>query len=182
MILIVLLAQSIIFNDYADTLIRGVYINPYQASSTDYMDRVFMQADSGAINAIMVDLKGDYGFLSYDSKLEFARKLDAVKRYINIDKLVTLAKEHNVLLIARIVCFRDNFTTRDDECALFDADGNVWRDNKNMAWANPYSEKMREYLLDISKEIADHGVEIIAYDYIRFPTDGNISTNTQPAW
>jgi hypothetical protein len=123
----------------------------------------------------MVDLKSDYGFLSYDSKLEFAEKLDAVKRYVKIDRLIAQAKEHNVKLIARVVCFRDNFTTKHPDCALFDSEGNVWKDHKGMSWANPYSEKMRQYLLDITKEIAGLGIEIIAYDYIRFPTDGDLS-------
>ncbi len=175
MLLIVLCAQSIAFSEFADTLIRGIYINPYQASSIEFMDRVFAWADSGAINTIMVDLKSDYGFLSYDSKLDFARKLDAVKRYIKLDALIARARDHNVKLIARIVCFRDNYTTKDLDYALLDKDGKAWRDFKNMAWANPYCKKMREYLLEITKEIVNLGIKSVAYDYIRFPSDGDLS-------
>ncbi|MCK4673794.1 hypothetical protein KAT67_07410, partial [candidate division WOR-3 bacterium] len=67
--LCVILALSQLFYSNPDSIIRGVYINPYQANNKDYLEKIFIRADSGLINAIVVDFKSDYGFLTYASNI-----------------------------------------------------------------------------------------------------------------
>ncbi len=42
-------------------------------------------------------------------------------------------------------------------------------------WADPYSEFVWDYNIAIAKELQDLGVDEIQFDYIRFPSDGNVS-------
>ncbi|GAH93110.1 unnamed protein product, partial [marine sediment metagenome] len=86
--LCVILALSQIFYTNPDSIIRGIYINPYQANNKNYLEKIFVKADSGLINAIVVDFKSDYGFLSYASNIELAQKIGAIKRYIDVDYLI----------------------------------------------------------------------------------------------
>jgi hypothetical protein len=162
------------YSPHPDSIIRGVYINAYQAGNKNYLERIFAQADSGLINTIVVDFKSDYGFLSYASDLELAKKHWAIKPYIDLDYLVKQASLHNVKLIARVVCFRDNYLSQNNKFAIFDDSGEVWYDNKEIAWINPYLERVRDYLLEVTKELVDRGITSIAYDYIRFPCDGEV--------
>ncbi len=156
------------------SITRGIYINPYQANKAEYLEEVFAYADSGLINAIIVDFKSDYGFLAYGSELELAKKIDAVKKHFDVTELVNKASAHGVKLIARIVCFRDNYLARHKKFGIHDDSGKLWLDYKGMAWANPYDERVHEYLIAVTKEIVAQGVKSIAYDYIRFPTDGEV--------
>lgn len=156
----------------ADSIICGVYINPYQASDKAYLEDIFRRADSGLINTIIVDFKGDYGFLAYGSELEQAKKIKAVIQHFDIKYLVEKAAKHDLKLIARIVCFRDNYLARYKDLGIRNHRGEIWVDNKGLAWTNPYYEKVHEYLLAVTKEVVERGVKSIAYDYIRFPTDG----------
>ena len=172
--LFVILALYSTFNIIANDVVRGVYINPYQASKKTYLEKVFSKADSGLINTIIVDFKSDYGFLAYRSKLEAAKKIDAVKQYIDLDYLMKNAELHEVNVIARIVCFRDRYLGSDPDYAILNDSGEIWLDAKGLAWTNPYNKKVRNYLLSITKEIVGLGFKSIAFDYIRFPTDGNI--------
>jgi hypothetical protein len=158
-----------------DSIIRGVYLNPYQANRLDYLEEIFSKADSGLINAIVVDFKSDYGFLTYGSNLELAKKVGAIRRHIDVDHLVEGASRHNLKLIARIVCFRDNYLSRYKTFGIRNDSGEIWCDNKGMAWTNPFNEKVHEYLLTVTKEIVDLGIKSIAYDYVRFPTDGDVA-------
>lgn len=157
-----------------DSVIRGIYINPYQANRQEYLDEVFAWADSGLINAIVVDFKSDYGFLAYGSELDLAKKINAVKKHFDAAYLAENAAKHGLKLIARIVCFRDNYLGRYKKLGIRDDSAKIWLDNKGMAWTNPYDEKVQDYLLAVTKEIVAQGIKSIAYDYIRFPTDGDV--------
>ncbi|GAH76921.1 unnamed protein product, partial [marine sediment metagenome] len=97
---------------------RGVYINPYQASKKAYLEKVFNKADSGLINTIVIDFKSDYGFLTYSSDLEKAKQINAVKRYIDLDYLLENAAQHSVKVIARVVCFRDEYLASNNDYAI----------------------------------------------------------------
>ncbi len=172
--LYVILALLKIFYLDPDSVARGVYINPFQAHNKEYLKDIFTMADSGLINTIVVDFKSDYGFLSYASNIELARKIDAIKRYIDVDYLIKEAAIRGVKLVARVVCFRDDYLAQYNDCGIYDDSGEVWLDKKGLAWINPYKEEVREYLLEITKEIVDLGIRSIAFDYIRFPTDGSV--------
>lgn len=163
------------FSPKLEHIVRGIYINPYQASKKTYLENVFIKADSGLINAIVVDFKSDYGFLAYGSELEGAKEINAVKRYIDVDYLMKNAAQHNVKVIARIVCFRDEYLAADNDYAILNDSGDAWLDSKGLAWTNPYKKEVRGYLLSITKEITKLGFKSIAFDYIRFPTDGELA-------
>lgn len=158
-----------------DTIIRGIYVNPYQANRQDYWEGIFNKADSGLINAVFVDFKSDYGFLTYSSNVEQAKEIDAIKKHFDIDYLIENARRHNLKLIARIVCFRDNYLAQHDKLGIKNDSGELWLDKKGVAWTNPYNEDVQNYLLAITKEIVDRGIESVAYDYVRFPTDGDVA-------
>lgn len=170
--LLVLLANCHIV---PDSIIRGIYINPYQANKKEYWQEVFSMADSGLINTVVVDFKSDYGFLTYDSELELPSKIKAVKKHFDIDWLVENTTQHGLKLIARIVCFRDNYLARHRMLGIKNDSGEIWLDKKDMAWTNPYHKEVQDYLLAVTNEIVAHGVKAIAFDYVRFPTDGDVA-------
>ena len=173
--LCVILVLFNIFSTNLEHVVRGVYINPYQASKKAYLEKVFNKADSGLINTIVIDFKSDYGFLTYSSDLEKAKQINAVKRYIDVDYLLENAAQHDVKVIARVVCFRDEYLASNNDYAILNDSGEVWLDSKGLAWTNPYKKEVRGYLLSIAEEIAQLGFKSIAFDYIRFPTDGELA-------
>ncbi len=154
--------------------VRGVYINPYQASERDYLENIYALADSGLINTVVVDFKSDYGFLCYNSKIQLAKDLGAIKRFIDVKALIENCEAHNLKLVARVVCFRDNYLTQYKDYAILNDSGEIWCDNKGLAWANPYRKGVTDYLVDIADELCKLGIKSFAFDYIRFPTDGEV--------
>lgn len=136
---------------------------------------IFEKVDSGLVNTIIIDLKSDYGFLCYDSKNAIAREIGAIKRYVKLDYLFEQAEQRHVKLTARIVCFKDDYLSVYKDYALCNDSGEVWRDFKDLAWTNPYKKGVRDYLVEVSKEIVGLGFRSLAFDYIRFPTDGPVN-------
>lgn len=157
-----------------DSFIRGIYLNPYQANKKSFLEKVFAYADSGYINTIVVDLKGDYGYLTYESEVDLVKELKAYRKYIELDYLIERCREKNVKLIGRIVCFRDGYLAQYEDCAIRDTAGKLWYDKTGTAWVNPYNKKVWQYLMSIVEELTKKGVHSFAFDYVRFPTDGNL--------
>lgn len=172
--LIVLLALCATYTIDPDSLVRGVYINPWQGCNKDYMDRIFARADSGFINALVIDFKGDYGYLTYPSEIALAKKLGAVKKYLDLDYLIKNAATRNVKIIARIVCFRDNYLAQYKNYGMRNDEGGIWYDITGSSWTNPYIDSVSDYLVSIVEELVKMGIKSIAFDYIRFPTDGAV--------
>lgn len=157
-----------------ESIIRGIYLNPYRIQNRDFFEDIFTRADEDYINTIVVDLKGDYGYLCYESEIPLVKELNARKNYIKLNELVEKCKKHNLKLIARIVCFRDNYLANYEDCGIRDSTGKIWYDKTGIAWVNPYNEKVHKYLIEIIKELVKNGIKSFALDYIRFPTDGDI--------
>ena len=53
--------------------------------------------------------------------------------------------------------------------------GGPWRDKNGVAWVNPMLRELWTPNIDLAVEAANFGFDEIQYDYIRFPTDGDLT-------
>ena len=53
--------------------------------------------------------------------------------------------------------------------------GNLWRDNNGLAWVDPKNKDVWNYNLAIAKEAVELGFDEINFDYMRYPSDGNMA-------
>jgi hypothetical protein len=143
------------------------------------------------LNSIVLDFKDDDGYLTYDTKLEEPIRIGAVQKRFAIADIVQTAHANGLYLIGRIVVFRDKQLYKADSStyAAWDkAAKGPWRYLKKSVddltgeetvfqgeyWVDPYSEHVWDYNIDIARELQDAGVDEIQFDYIRFPSDGDI--------
>lgn len=47
---------------------------------------------------------------------------------------------------------------------------------------DPASEGVRDYILTLAKQMSDLGFDELQFDYVRFPSDGDVSQAIYPAW
>jgi len=89
---------------------------------------------------------------------------------------VRQAHKRGIYVIGRIVCFEDPKTSeKDPALAIRTTSGGVWTNAAGLGWVNPYNQKDWDYLIGLGKAAARHGFDEIQFDYVRFPTDGNLS-------
>ncbi len=144
------------------------------ASRLDYVERLMKFSEKGVINSLVIDVKDDFGYIRfpYDGKL--AKKIGAVKPILNIDSLVKLKKKYNIKLIARIVLFKDGKLSNYKNYGVQRKGGGIWRDQGGAFWCDPYNEKVWKYNVDIANKILEMGFDEVQFDYVRFPTDGDV--------
>ncbi len=151
---------------------KALYLTVYGIGSTTLRQGALALVDSSAVNALVIDVKGDRGLIPYPSALPLAN-VDGARKLTTIPDLANLVKslhERGVYAIARIVTFKDSplATTRPD-LAIKLANGALYRDREGLAWTDPYQPAVRTYNIGVAVEAARAGFDEIQFDYVRFP-------------
>jgi hypothetical protein len=133
--------------------------------------------DETELNTVVVDIKEYEG----EVYIPGVKQADELKTYTpaipDIKEYLTYLKSRGVYPIARIVVFKDNkYPRKKPSTSVKNPEGNVWQDRSGRAWIDPYSKAGWDYNIDIAERALDLGFEEIQFDYIRFPTDGALST------
>ncbi|MEK7074965.1 MAG: putative glycoside hydrolase, partial [Patescibacteria group bacterium] len=150
-------------------------------------------AETTEINGIVIDVKEVCGPQYSKERLK---------------KLIDELHAKHIWAIARIVVFKDSSQidvhpewylkramrkTISDQCAnktylrAKNSDGGksnaiFWRDNNGGYWLDPASKDAQMYIADFTKHIIDLGFDEIQFDYIRFPSDGDVEKAQFPVW
>ncbi|MBE7553800.1 MAG: polysaccharide deacetylase family protein [Anaerolineales bacterium] len=162
--------------------VKGLYITYYGLGSETHRTRVQELLENTELNAIVMDVKGDFGWLPYSSTVQTALDIGAGNRPMIQDWAAWMQwfKERNIYTIARIVVFKDDpLAAAYPEWAVLDsASGGVWHDREGLGWVDPSREEVWDYNIALAVEAAGWGFDEIQFDYVRFPTDGQISRAT----
>jgi hypothetical protein len=135
--------------------------------------------DHTELNAVVIDVKGDRGFIPYESAVPLARKAGAMGPVCvpEFDDLLGHLKAKGIYIIARIVVFKDNVLAQHARhWAITDTrTGALWLDAERLAWLDPFAEEAWAYSIAVAAEAARKGFDEIQFDYLRFPSEGTLS-------
>lgn len=156
--------------------VNAIYMNPNISTTEADVDRLIEIIDTTDANAIVIDIKEELIF--YDSKVEFFVDAGTVRPIIDLRALLKKFRDHDIYTIARLVVFKDSLVAENqpDLAVLNNQTGDLWRDMNGVSWVNPMEPVLWEANSDLAVEAAELGFDEIQYDYVRFPTDGDLST------
>ena len=165
----------------APLAVRGIYITSWTAGSSRMAELATFVNKQG-LNAVVIDLKDDLGYVSYKTQTSLGQKIGAgTKRISNLEELLAQLQAQGIYTIARIVAFKDPLLAQKRPDLAFQAkSGGLWRDRRGHSWVSPYSREVWEYLLALGKEAMDLGFAEVQYDYVRFPSDGKLANLVYP--
>lgn len=151
---------------------KALYLSSYGIASKLLRDEAFALIDKTEINALVIDVKGDRGLITYRSSVPLASEIGAQKIVLIKDMPEVIANLHSkgIYLIGRIVTFKDDLLANArPKLAVRDAKGGIWHDREGLAWVDALQKEVWQYDLDIAEEAAKLGFDEIQFDYIRFP-------------
>lgn len=153
--------------------VKGIYLSAYVAGMPDMLDSIIAEIEKSQINAVVIDVKNDDGRVTFPVDVDEVNEIGASKGYIpDVGEMIRKLKEKDIYVIGRVVAFRDPYLAeKKPEWSLKTADGGIYRDNKGLAWVNPYKKEVWDYLLEIGKAAGETGFDEIQFDYIRFSTE-----------
>lgn len=178
--------------------IKGLYMtadvaNDPGAGARGLRKKIIGLAETTEINGIVIDVKEVCG-PDYDE--------GALKQ------LIEELHQKSIWAIARIVLFKDAsqikvhpewYLTRASPIAVGDSCARkhylveknpsgqkseiiFWQDKKGGYWMDPASSGVREHLAEFSEKMIDVGFDELQFDYVRFPSDGDVANAKYPVW
>ena len=147
--------------------VKGIYVSGPMAGTAG-MDNLIALVDRTELNALVIDVKNDDGYLTCELDVPLAEQIGSEKHYIkDLPALVQTCKEKNIYLIARVVAFKDPILAEKmPEWSLHNSDGSVFRDKSGLAWVNPYRKEVWEYLASVGEAAIKAGFDEVQYDYV----------------
>jgi hypothetical protein len=169
--------------------IRAGYLTFYGVADAETRGRMLNMLNSGELNALVLDVKGDLGYLLYRSEVPAAQAIGAndILPLPDTESFVADLKRRGVYTIARIVVFKDDVLARNGsriglDVAVKDAaTGGPWSDLERLAWVDPFREEVWAYNTALAEEAIRKGFDEVQFDYVRFPTDPGTGTQLDRA-
>lgn len=163
-------------------VVRGLYVNRWAAIG-DRGWELIRVASRTEINALVIDVKDDRGFVLYRSRVPLARAIGAdTNRPMRLERLRAMLdsmRVHHIYPIARIVVAKDPLlaSTKLDWAIRRKADPAApWRDRHGKPWLDPHQDGPWRYAAELACEAVDLGFSEIQLDYVRFPDDKRLVT------
>lgn len=150
--------------------VKAVYMSSWVAGTPSVRSRLIKLIDDTELNSVVIDVKDNTGEISWNGRVR------------DLDVLIKELHDKNIYVIARIASFQDPLYVKlHPEVAVTNVTtGKVWRDRKGVPWVDTGSRAMWEYLSAIGKESYARGFDELNFDYIRFPTDGDLKSMRFP--
>jgi len=167
------------------TEVRGLYMSGYVAGDRARREKLFKLIDDTELNAVVIDLKDSTGYVFFDPRDESIRSLNTYDgRIKDLDEMLLDLRKRGIWTIARIVVFQDpQFADRRPDLVVKSKrTGKAWRDRRGIRWIDTASRDAWDYNLAIAKEAVARGFNEVQFDYIRFPSDGDIADMAFPVW
>jgi hypothetical protein len=157
-------------------IVRGLYVNRWAALG-EKMRQLIGVANTTEVNALVIDVKDDRGFVLYKSRVPLAVQIGAdTNRAMSHEKLRAILDTmvaHKIYPIARIVVAKDPLLASSKlEWAIKRKDNlQPWLDKNGHPWLDPHHREVWQYAADLAKEAYDLGFSEVQFDYVRFPDE-----------
>ena len=134
------------------------------------------------LNTIELDVKDENGNVGFvPSSVPLAKSVGAARPFYRPQPVVSYLHRRGIYVIGRVVTFEDPILSEArPSMAVRTADGGVWHNNGGLGWTNPYDKRVWRYDVDIATAAAKAGFDEIQFDYVRFPSDGDLSLIRYP--
>ena len=167
-----------------DTL-RGLYVNRWAALGRKLTDLIGV-AKRTEVNALVIDVKDDRGFVLYRSSVPLAREIGADTadgHWMSSSKLravLDTMTAHNIYPIARIVVAKDPLLAQKklDLAIMRKSDLKPWLDKNGHPWLDPHQRVVWQYAVDLAREAHELGFSEVQLDYVRFPDEKRLISET----
>ncbi len=161
--------------------IRGVHVTAALASLDGKLDEYLSLTQQG-LTALELDVKDENGEVGFRRGAPaLARAIGSAERYYDAREAAKKAESAGVYLIGRVVVFEDPIlSAKRPQMAIKRRGGGEWTNSAGLGWTNPYDKRVWKYNVDVAVAAAKAGFDEIMFDYVRFPTDGDMSAAVFP--
>ena len=158
-------------------VVRGLYVNRWAALGQRMWELIDV-AKRTEVNALVIDVKDDRGFVLYRSTVPLAREIGAdttmPMSYRRLRAVLDTMRTHGIYPIARIVVAKDPLLAEQKlewSIKRRSDPAQPWLDKNGKPWLDPHQRGVWQYAADLAKEAVNLGFSEVQLDYVRFPDE-----------
>ncbi len=158
--------------------VKGIYLTGYSLSDKKKRTALFKLIKDTELNTVVIDFQDPDGNLMFPVRNRILQKIPLSEIALTREKFREILRDlqkNKIYTIARITTFQDEGAVRAfPELTLQSKWGGIWKNYKNLGWLDMTNAKAWEIPFKKAIEAAQIGFDEVQFDYIRFPTDGNL--------
>lgn len=158
--------------------VKAIYMSACVVGTKDFRQDLVDLIEETELNALIIDIKDFSGTISFEPQdAELKKAWDAASCGArDMKDFIASLHEKNIYVIGRITVFQDPFYTKlHPELAVQKAsDGSVWKDHKGLSFIEVGAKPYWKYVVTLARESYEIGFDELNFDYVRFPSDGNM--------
>ncbi|MEK7185179.1 MAG: putative glycoside hydrolase [Patescibacteria group bacterium] len=190
-------AENIVTHIATPEPLKAIYMTQCVVGTKDFREELVKIADTTEINSILIDIKDFSGKIAFRpvenrggtsgangaSSVSGQHFTDLMEAYKTADcgasdmiKFIARLHEKGIYVIGRITVFQDPFMTKKypERAVKSAATGGVWKDFKGLSFVDVGAKDHWDYIIELSKQSYAIGFDELNFDYIRYPSDGNM--------
>lgn len=155
--------------------LKGLYMTSCVAGTPSWRDSLKKLIETTELNAVVIDIKDYTGVVSFPNN--FPQSLGGRGCVVSdMKEFIRELHEANIYVIGRISVFQDvSYVKIFPELAVRRrSDGEVWKDYKGLTFVDVGAKPYWDYIVELSKASYALGFDELNYDYVRYPSDGNM--------
>jgi len=158
--------------------VKGIYMTACVAGTPSFRKKLINLIEETELNSVVIDIKDYTGTISFKTDNPVLQDIKGAGcRVADMREFIDSLHKKEIYVIGRIAVFQDPYFTKKhpDLAVKKESDKTaVWRDYKGLAFIDAGAREFWDYIVELSKESYLIGFDEINYDYIRFPSDGDM--------
>ncbi len=157
--------------------VKAIYMSQCVVGTPNFRERLVKLIDETELNAVIIDVKDFTGKISFTP--EDPTLIGSVSDKCgakDMKEFIKTLHEKDIYVIGRVTVFQDPYATslHPERAVRSAATGGSWKDHKGLSFIDIGARPHWDYIISIAKASYNIGFDEINFDYIRFPSDGNM--------
>ncbi len=157
--------------------VKAVYMSQCAAGTPSFRESLVALLETTELNSIVIDIR------DYTGKIAFPTENPVLKDMVSDDcgardmkDFLKLLHDKNIYVIGRVTVFQNPYYTKlHPDQAVQHKIGGVWKDRKGLAFVDVGATQYWDTVVELAKESYAIGFDEINFDYIRYPSDGDMA-------
>ncbi len=157
--------------------VKAIYMSQCAAGTPSFRESLTNLLDTTELNAIIIDIR------DYTGKIAFPTDNPVLKDMVSdecgardMKAFIESLHAKSIYVIGRITVFQNPYYTKVyPEQAVQHKNGGVWKDHKGLAFVDVSAKPYWDTVVELAKESHAIGFDEINFDYIRYPSDGDMA-------
>lgn len=158
--------------------VKALYMTSWVAGNQKRRAELVKLIDETELNSVVIDIKDYTGMIAFKVEDPYLKEIGTVENRIpDVRDFIKKLHDKNIYVVGRVSVFQDPALVkkRPDLAVKKMSDQTaVWHDFKGISWLDAGETEVWKYAVALGEESYKSGFDEINFDYVRFPSDGNM--------